>query len=36
MGGGGKEVEGLSENEKGLMDMDNSVVMVVGRWVKGD
>ena len=28
-------VEGLSKNEKGLMDMDNSVVTAVGRGVKG-
>ena len=27
-GGGGKGVEGLSKKEKGLMDMDNSVVIV--------
>ena len=34
-GGIGKEVEGLSKKEKGLMDMDNSVVIVGGRGCKG-
>ena len=27
--------EGLSKEEKGLMDMDNSVVLAVGRGCKG-
>ena len=30
-GGGGYGVEGLSKKEKGLMDMDNSVVIAGGR-----
>ena len=30
---GGEEVEGLSKQEKGLMDMDNSVVIAEG-WYK--
>ena len=34
-GGGGQGVEGLSEKEKGLMDMDNSVVIAGGRGYKG-
>ena len=29
-------MEGLSKKEKGLMDMDNSVVIAGGRGVKGD
>ena len=35
--GGGEGVEGLSKKEKGLMDMDNSVVIVEGgkRRLKG-
>ena len=28
-------VEGLSKKENGLMDMDNSVVIAVGRECKG-
>ena len=28
-------VEGLSKKEKGLMDMDNSVVIAGGKWYKG-
>ena len=32
-GGGSQEVEGLSK-KKGLMDMDNSVVIVVGRGIR--
>ena len=28
---GGEEVEGWSKKEKGLMDMDNSVVIAGGR-----
>ena len=35
-GKGGYRVEGLSKKEKGLMDMDNSVVIVEGREYKGD
>ena len=31
--GRGKGMEGLSKKEKGLMDMDNSVVVAGGRWV---
>ena len=34
MGDGGKRVEGLSKKEKGLTDMDNSVV-IAGKWVGG-
>ena len=34
-GGGEQEVKGLSKNEKGLMDMDNSVAMSEGRRYKG-
>ena len=35
-GGIGKEVEGLSKKEKGLMDMDKNVVIArVGRECKG-
>ena len=33
--GGGEGVEGLSKKEKGLMDMDNSVVIAGGRAYKG-
>ena len=33
--GGGEGVEGLSKKEKGLMDMDNSVVIAGGRGYKG-
>ena len=33
--GGGQGVEGLNKKEKGLMDMDNSVVIVVEGWYKG-
>ena len=29
-GGGGEGVEGLSKKEKGLMDVDNSVVIAGG------
>ena len=38
VGGGGREwlrVEGLSKKEKGLMDMDSSVVIAGGRVYKG-
>ena len=35
-GGAGSEgVEGLSKKEKGLIDMDNSVVIAAGRECKG-
>ena len=34
-GGGGQMVEGVSEKEKGLMDMDNSVVIAGGWGVQG-
>ena len=34
-GGLGQGVEGLSEKEEGLMDMDNSVVITGGRGYKG-
>ena len=34
--GGTSGVEGWSKKEKGLMDMDNSVVIVGERWVLGD
>ena len=34
--GGGLGVEGLSKKEKGLMDMDNSVVIAGGRGYKGN
>ena len=33
--GGGEQVEGLSKKEKGLMDMDNSVVIAEGGVHKG-
>ena len=33
--GGGCGVEGLSKKEKGLMDMDNSVVIAGGGRYKG-
>ena len=33
--GRGYWVEGLSKKEKGLMDMDNSVVITAGRRKKG-
>ena len=33
--GGGEDVERSSEKEKGLMDMDNSVVMGGGGGYKG-
>ena len=32
-GGGKLGVEGLSKKEKGVMDMDNGVVIAVGRRV---
>ena len=32
---GGYGVEGVSKNKKGLMDMDNSVVIAGGRGHKG-
>ena len=35
MGWGGVGVKGLSKKEKGLMDMDNSVVIAGGRGYKG-
>ena len=31
----GQGVEGLSKKEKGLVDMDNSVVIAVGRGKRG-
>ena len=34
-GGGGQGVEGLSKKGKGLVDMDNSVVIVQGTGYKG-
>ena len=34
-GGVGYKEEGLSKKEKGLMDMDNSVVIAEGRGDKG-
>ena len=34
-GKGGYGVEGLSKKEKGLMDMDNSVVIIGGGECKG-
>ena len=34
-GEGGERVEGSSKKEKGLLDMDNSVVIAVGRSVRG-
>ena len=34
-GRGGEGVEGWSKKEKGLMDMDNRVVMAEGRGYKG-
>ena len=34
-GKGGYGVEGLSKKEKGLMDMDNSVVIIGGGDCKG-
>ena len=33
---GGEGEEGLSKKEKGLMDMDNSVVITEGKESKGD
>ena len=36
MEGGDSEVEELSKKEKGLMDMDNSVVIAWGRGQSGD
>ena len=33
--GGGEEVEGLSNKEKGLMDIENSVVIAGGSRGKG-
>ena len=37
MGGLGRlGVEGLNKKEKGLMDVDNSVVIASGRGYKGD
>ena len=34
-GGGGLEVEGWSKNEKELLDLENSVVIVGGRGIRG-
>ena len=34
IGRGGKRVEGLSKKEKGLMDMDNSVVVAGGGGIR--
>ena len=33
--GGGEGVEGLSKKQKGLMDMDNSVVIAGGGGIRG-
>ena len=34
--GGCQRVEGLNKKEKGLVDMDNSVVTAGGKEVQGD
>ena len=34
--GGGKGVQGLSKKEKGLIGMDNRVVIAGGRMLQGD
>ena len=36
LGGGGSGVEGLIKKERGLMDMDNTVVITRGRGSIGD